>query len=362
MQNDPSNKIEKGKIIMGFKIKKGVLREYTEEKDVKTVTIPDEVTSIGDGAFYECTSLTAVKIPDSVTSIGSCAFSGCTNLQRINIPAGVTEIGENAFRECQSITSVTIPASVSKIGNCAFWGCGSLNTVKIHSGVTEIGNEAFQYCCNLVLVTIPKTVKVLGKSAFYECKNLSTLQLPEGLTEIGAYAFCGCKNLESATIPESVTKIGENAFQGTKCLKDNSVKLVRLAVEQDDAEFVREFTSGNEHFTSKSIDEYLHLCIDKKAYNVLTVFLDYMKTVPYILTDYKENKTPKSLAYIRGHFPEFMNLAIEQNDTVAVQAFAEAGGLLTMENINGYLYQCIDKSRNEILMILLDYKANGLHA
>ena len=86
-----------------------------------------------------------------------------------------------------------------------------------------------------------------------------------------------------------------------------------------------------------------------------------MKTIPYILMDYKENKSPKSLAFIKANFAQFMNLAIEQNDTTAVQAFAEAGCLLTLENINGYLYQCIDKSRNEILMILLDYKANGLN-
>ena len=59
--------------------------------------IPNGVTSIGDGAFYDCDSLTGITIPDSVTSIGEFAFEDCSSLTRITIPDSVTSIDSWAF-------------------------------------------------------------------------------------------------------------------------------------------------------------------------------------------------------------------------------------------------------------------------
>ena len=85
-----------------------------------SIIIPNSVTSIGDGAFYEHVSLTSITIPNSVTSIGDAAFSGCSSLTSITIPNSVTSIGEHAFRSCSSLTSVTIPDSVTSIGQSTF--------------------------------------------------------------------------------------------------------------------------------------------------------------------------------------------------------------------------------------------------
>ncbi|MDE7208510.1 MAG: leucine-rich repeat protein [Clostridia bacterium] len=84
------------------------------------------VTSIGDYAFYNCSSLTSIKIPSSVTYIGSSAFSGCSNLTSIEIPIGVTSIGSSAFFNCSNLTSIVIPSSVTYIGSSAFWNCSAL--------------------------------------------------------------------------------------------------------------------------------------------------------------------------------------------------------------------------------------------
>ncbi|MBQ7124795.1 MAG: leucine-rich repeat domain-containing protein, partial [Clostridia bacterium] len=72
--------------------------------NVKNVTIPDSVTSIGSYAFFDCTSLKSIVIPDSVTSIGHSAFYGCTSLESIVIPDSVTSIGYHAFYGCSKLT------------------------------------------------------------------------------------------------------------------------------------------------------------------------------------------------------------------------------------------------------------------
>ena len=63
-------------------------------------TIPNSVTTIGEGAFSGCDSLTSINISNSVTTIGEGAFSGCNSLTSINIPNSVTTIGEDAFASC----------------------------------------------------------------------------------------------------------------------------------------------------------------------------------------------------------------------------------------------------------------------
>jgi hypothetical protein len=94
-----------------------------------TVNIPASVTSIGDGAFVNCTGLTSIIIPNSVTSIGEEAFWNCRNLTSITIGTGVTTIGRYAFVDCTGLTSITIPASVTSIGESAFWGCTGLTSI-----------------------------------------------------------------------------------------------------------------------------------------------------------------------------------------------------------------------------------------
>ena len=96
-----------------------------------------------------------VTIPDNVTAIGDEAFSGCTFLESIIIPDGVSSIGDWAFEACKALTSVTIPDSVVSIGRGAFYGCNSLGTVTISSKVASIGKKAFPDSYYLKMVIIP---------------------------------------------------------------------------------------------------------------------------------------------------------------------------------------------------------------
>ncbi|MBQ3150551.1 MAG: leucine-rich repeat domain-containing protein, partial [Clostridia bacterium] len=135
---------------------------YSYRSYIKSITIGDGVTSIGDYAFRHCDSLTSVTIPDSVTSIGNYAFGDCDSLTSVTIPDSVTSIGEGAFEYCDSLTSVTIGDAVTSIGDYAFYGCESLTSVTIPDSVTSIGNYAFEYCDSLTSVTIGDAVTSIG--------------------------------------------------------------------------------------------------------------------------------------------------------------------------------------------------------
>ncbi len=190
-----------------------------------SVTIGNSVTSIGSSAFSGCSSLTSVTINsnaivgkgyseystigsifgsqvteyiigDEVTSIGEYAFYKCSGLTSVTIPNSVTIIGEYAFWGCSSLTSVTIPNSVTSIGDRAFYGCSSLTgELVIPNSVTSIGNYAFCNCSSLTSVTIGNSVTSIGSSAFWSCTGLTSVTIEAGTPPtLGSYAFSNTNN------------------------------------------------------------------------------------------------------------------------------------------------------------------------
>ena len=191
------------------------------------VVIEDGLTSIGNNAFRDCSSLESITIPDSVTSIGNYAFYSCKALQSITIPDSVTSIGDCAFESCNSLQSITIPDSVTSIGNYAFYSCEALQSITIPDSVTSIGNYAFYSCGTLQSITIPDSVTSIGEGAFRGCVALQSITIPDSVTSIGEKAFYWCRALQSITFKgTSFPELGSNVFSnvattGTVYLNEN---------------------------------------------------------------------------------------------------------------------------------------------
>ena len=230
------------------------------------ITIPDSVTSIGNNAFRNCSRLISFTIPDSVTSIGESTFYYCSSLTEITIPDSVTSIGNNAFRNCSSLISFTIPESITSIGEGAFEGCTSLTeinfnatnmndlsssnrvfydagqngtgiTVNIGANVTKIpaylfnpGNSSY-YAPNIVIVNFTENSQCesIGNYAFYCCTSLISATIGNSVTSIGEYAFRDCSSLTEITIPDSVTSIGDYAFYNCTALTEINFNAINMS-------------------------------------------------------------------------------------------------------------------------------------
>ena len=189
---------------------------------VKSVIIENGVTSIGDKAFEDCTSLTSVTIPNSVTSIGWGAFYDCTSLTSVTIGNSVTSIGSSAFYNTAYYNDKSNwDKGVLYLSNCLIDTNDDFNSTTdytIKDGTRIIASSAFFDCTSLKSIIIPDSVTTIGDYAFYKCTNLTNATVGNGVTSIGAFAFCDCTSLANITIPSSVTSIGDLTFSGCASL------------------------------------------------------------------------------------------------------------------------------------------------
>ncbi len=210
------------------------LADPGKKSTITEIVIPGEVngksvTAIEAHAFIQCKNLKSVTIPDSVTSISTWSFSDCTKLKYKQKQYCANDlyyvikkytynkdglcIVDNVVVDCMNdAEQVVIPNGVTSIGESAFSGCASLASVTIPDGVTSIGRSAFSGCESLTSVTIPDGVTTVEDYAFSGCESLTSVTIPDGVTSIYVGAFDRCKSLADITIPESVTSISFATF------------------------------------------------------------------------------------------------------------------------------------------------------
>ena len=202
--------------------------------------IPAGVTSIGDGAFQRCTTLTEIVIPEGVTSIGANAFNGCTNLTKITLPSTLQSIGASAFVGCTNLTNISFsnpaPADDTQaaetglaIGDSAFKDCvGLTGSFTLPDGIASIGNNCFEGCTGISTVTFGAGLSKIGDYAFSGCTGLTAITFgawsTDGETSLGDYAFNGCSSLQTVTFSSTGPKTFRSTKTGSNTSETNKLK------------------------------------------------------------------------------------------------------------------------------------------
>ena len=237
---------------------------------LKSIALPDTVTSIGESAFEDCTSLAELILGEAskLSEIGKEAFKN-SGLASFTVPFAVKEIKDGVFENCFALTvfefmlpseadtipeiyvigagafrnsaivSINLPAYVTRIQESAFEGCTALESVSFGeaSKLSNIGARAFADCKKLKSIAIPDGITAIANETFKDCSSLASVEFGEKsqITEILARAFENCLSLEKIVIPDSVTTLGDYVF--ANCFALSEIKLpARVSVTVGEGE------------------------------------------------------------------------------------------------------------------------------
>ncbi len=223
---------------------------------LESLTIPSNVTKIEPWAF-RYSGLKSMNIPAGVTSLGDYAFADCTNLKEVKGLENIKSIGEGAFYKCSSLESLTIPSSVTKIEPWAFRESG-LKSMNIPAGVTSLGGYAFADCPNLEKFTFSDDCELTAIPNYflYNAVKLDNIALPKKTLTIGHYAFYGCTLMKECKISSKITKIGDYAFN--QCNNLNSVYAYTFEPQAIDQNTFSTYHTATLHIPSASYLLYFY--------------------------------------------------------------------------------------------------------
>lgn len=194
-----------------------ILERY-ESRAFEHVVVPEGVTQILPDAFRGHAEIRSISLPSTLESLGKRAFYKCTGLEAIEVPDGVFEIGTACFSKCSSLRSVALPDALLRLEERTFEQCASLEELSGAGEVDEVGENAFAGCKRLAAVPFMANLKTVAHAAFKGCESLREVDVPR-VSFIGSEAFSGCRGLRRVALPDPIAEVGKNAFMGCRSLQ-----------------------------------------------------------------------------------------------------------------------------------------------
>ena len=164
---------------------------------IKSVAIPDGVTTVTNQMFMNCDKLASVTLPQSVTLIDKRAFESCTSLEHIDLPDSLTVLEERSFCGCTALKEIVLPEKINHVSYCCFNNCTSLSSVRFTGKINYVFSYAFGGCASLGSVDLRGTDYLdIYDHAFADCPSLTKVYLPDKVNYMSRSAFSGSENVE----------------------------------------------------------------------------------------------------------------------------------------------------------------------
>lgn len=264
---------------------------FSNCSSLTNVIIPNSITEIGMSAFSGTPWLDNKRNErtDHLVIVNNILIDGITATGSISIPNGVVEIGDGAFLACNNLTNISIPDSVTEIGQMAFQYCINLTEVQLPNNLQKIKSTSFSCCKSLTNIKLPNSLVEIQYGAFGDCINLTNIEIPNGVTEIGDYAFSCCNKLKSIVFPENVKHIGKGSIRGCENLESVTILNKEVSLSQeDDGEFNCIFGSKTGYDTQ---GWYFRTTVTLKGYSGSTAEEMVTKIKQYLPSSQKEKIT-----------------------------------------------------------------------
>jgi hypothetical protein len=191
------------------------------KKEIVNVVMSEEITTIGDWAFSECSSLTSITIGNSVTSIGEDAFYECSSLTSITIPNSVISIDESAFEDCNKLRTVQIGKSIETIEGDAFAGCTAIYSITINAVIPPIIDATtFTDVSHTAQIKVPCNAVVAYQASNYWNKFTNYTETPYSLTVVSNDNTMGnAVVIKQPTCQDIIAQVQAQALPGYKFVK-----------------------------------------------------------------------------------------------------------------------------------------------